>query len=408
MNIRETLLAALRSLRSNGLRSLLTTVGIILGVAAVIILVALGNGMKAGFDAQFSKLANQITVSPATGAVPGGGTARNLTDEDVRALQNPSQAPDIATVTPVMTGSVTLTQGQAQERASMIGSTENYLDILDRTVEAGSWLNQSQEQGDEKVAVLGEQAVGLLWGQSAGIDQAIGSELRINNTTFRVVGVLTPDGQNDNVVLVPFGAARAYLVGNNNGEVNQIIVKSTSADTVNQATAELTTILDKQHYIKNPTDQDFTVHSFTNLLTQRTQFITFLTLFITAIAAISLIVGGIGVANIMLVAVTERTREIGIRKAIGAPRRAILYQFLTEAIMLTGLGGVVGVLIGIGVTLGGAVVVPKLVPSFPTPELTAAPVLIAFIVSLIIGLVAGGYPANRAARMRPIEALRFE
>ena len=131
-------------------------------------------------------------------------------------------------------------------------------------------------------------------------------------------------------------------------------------------------------------------------------------MFITAIAAISLIVGGIGVANIMLVSVTERTREIGIRKAIGAPRRAILYQFLTEAVMLTGLGGVVGVLIGIGVTLGGAVVVPKLVPSFPTPELTAAPVLIAFVVSLGIGLVAGGYPANRAGRMRPIEALRFE
>ena len=189
MNTRETLLAALRSLRSNGLRSLLTTVGIIIGVAAVIILVSLGNGMKSGFDAQFSKLANQITVTPATGAVPGGGTARNLTDDDVRALQNPSEAPDIATVTPVMTGNVTLTQGQAQERASVIGSTENYLDILDRTVEAGSWLNQSQEQGDEKDAVLGEQAVGLLWGQSAGIDQAIGSELRIDNTTFRVVGV---------------------------------------------------------------------------------------------------------------------------------------------------------------------------------------------------------------------------
>jgi putative ABC transport system permease protein len=408
MKLSETLLSALRSVRSNGLRSALTTLGIIIGVAAVIILVSLGNGMKAGFDTQFSRLANQITITSASGAVPGGGVARNLTDQDVTALENTQQAPDIASVTPSMTGSVSLTAGQAQEKASMVGATENYLDILDRSTEVGTWFTPDQESGDAKVAVIGEQAVGLLWGPDANLDQVVGSTLRINHTTFTVTGVLTPDGQNDNVVMVPFGTSRAYLVGNHADEVNQVIVKSTSADTVNLASTEATTILDKQHYIKTPTDQDFTVHANATLLTQRTQFITYLTLFVTAIAAVSLLVGGIGVANIMLVSVTERTREIGIRKAIGATRSAVLTQFLTEAVMLTGLGGVVGVLTGVGITLGAGVIMPKVVASFPAPMLTASPVVIAFAVSLIIGLAAGGYPAYRAARLRPIEALRFE
>jgi putative ABC transport system permease protein len=408
MNLSETVLAALHSLRSNGLRSALTTVGIIIGVAAVIILVALGTGMKAGFDAQFSRLANQITITPATGAVPGGGAARNLTDADVKALEYREQAPDIASVTPSMTGSVSLTAGQAVEKASLIGATENYLDIVDRTTAVGNWFTAAQESGNEKVAILGEQAIALLWGPSANLDQVLGSSLRINSTTFTVVGVLLPDGQNDNVAMVPFGAARAYLVGREAGEVNQMIVKSTSADTVDQATAELTKILDKQHYIKTPADRDYNVHDFANLLTQRTQFITFLTIFITAIAAISLIVGGIGVANIMLVSVTERTREIGIRKAIGATRRAVLKQFLSEAVMLTGLGGLIGVLIGVSGSLGGAIIIPKVVSSFPAPMLTTAPVVISFVVSLAIGLLAGGYPAHRAATLRPIEALRYE
>jgi putative ABC transport system permease protein len=177
---------------------------------------------------------------------------------------------------------------------------------------------------------------------------------------------------------------------------------------VNGAEDEISRILDTRHYIKNPTDRDYTMHAFQNLIQQRGQFITFLTLFTAAVAAISLIVGGIGVANIMLVSVTERTREIGIRKAIGARRSAIMKQFLIETVLLTGLGGLAGVIIGVGVTITSGLVVPKFVPSFPVPVLSYAPVLIAFGVSLAIGLVAGGYPANRAARLRPIEALRFE
>jgi putative ABC transport system permease protein len=407
MTFTETLVAALRSLRSNRLRSLLTTLGIIIGVAAVIILVSLGDGVKAGFDAQFSKLANQITITEAKGAVPGGGTARPLTDQDVSALENPRRTRAIASVTPSMTGSVTLTAGPSTEKAQLVGATYNYLDITARSMTVGNWFTQADVQGNEKQVVIGQDAVSYLWGPHTNLGDVLGKQLRLNHTTFKIVGVLDADGQNDNVAIVPFGAARAYLVGNAN-QVTQIIIKATSATRVNGAEDEISRILDTRHYIKNPTDRDYTMHAFQNLIQQRGQFITFLTLFTAAVAAISLIVGGIGVANIMLVSVTERTREIGIRKAIGARRSAIMKQFLIETVLLTGLGGLAGVIIGVGVTITSGLVVPKFVPSFPVPVLSYAPVLIAFGVSLAIGLVAGGYPANRAARLRPIEALRFE
>ncbi|HEY2206942.1 MAG TPA: ABC transporter permease [Pseudonocardia sp.] len=407
MTLRETFVVALRSLRSNRLRSLLTTLGIIIGVAAVIVLVALGNGVRAGFDAQFSRLANQITVSPATGTVPGGGVARPITDQDVAALQNTSRTPDIASVTPSMTGNVSITAGQATEKAQMVGATYNYLDISARTVAVGNWFTEAQVEGNGRDVLIGQQAAAYLFGDGVNAAGLIGKTIRLNHTNFKVVGVLGADGQNDNVVIVPFGAARAYLVGNAN-QVSQLIVKSTSVNTVKRATAQLQAVLDARHFVRSPTDRDYNIRAFQNLIDQRSQFITFLTIFTAAVAAISLVVGGIGVANIMLVAVTERTREIGIRKAIGAPRRAILKQFLTEAVLLTGLGGLIGVALGVSLAVGGGLVLPHFVPSFPPPIVTALPVLLAFGVSLVIGLVAGGYPANRAAGLRPIEALRFE
>lgn len=256
--------------------------------------------------------------------------------------------------------------------------------------------------------VVGQQALHLLWGSGTIPDRVVGSSIRLGHSTFKIQGVLAPDGMNDNSVIVPIAAAREYLLGDNGGELSQITVRSTSVATLTAAVAEVTGILDTQHLIHSPTSRDFTVTTFTELLNQSTQFINFLTMFIVAVAAISLFVGGVGVANIMLVSVTERTREIGIRKAVGAKTTAILRQFLSEAVMMTGLGGVAGVVLGILITVGGAAFLPSLVPAIPVPILTLEPILIAFCVSLAIGLCAGGYPANRAARLRPIDALRFE
>jgi putative ABC transport system permease protein len=407
MNLGETVVVALRSVRSNRLRSLLTAFGIIIGVAAVIILVALGNGVKAGFDERFSRLANQITVAQITGAVPGGGQARDLTDSDVQALRDKDSAPDIASVTPVSTGNAVLYYNQRQDRARVIGSTADYPEIVDRQAVAGSWFTRAQERNNARVALLGQDVIADLWGPGTSVGQVLGADVRVGRITFKVIGVMERDRQADKAIMMPLGASRAYLLGSGN-VVNQIIIKSTDATTVPAATDQAIRILDDRHHIRDANKRDFNVRAPQQFLEQRSQFLTFLTLFIAAIAAISLIVGGIGVANIMLVVVTERTREIGIRKAIGAPRRAILRQFLIEAVVLTGLGGIVGVGVGVGVAFAGGLLLPQLVPEFPPPVVTAAPIVIAFMVSLVIGLVAGGYPANRAAGLRPIEALRFE
>jgi putative ABC transport system permease protein len=327
----------------------------------VIILVALGSGVQAGFDAQFSRLANQITISKATGAVPGGGTARDLTDQDVAALGNRAQTPDIDSVTPSTTGTAVLVAGQAEKRASLVGATYDYLQVANRTIDTGQWLTPDQARGNAKVVVLGQETVQLLWGRTANLLEVVGKEVRIAHATFRVVGVLGLDKQDDNVAIVPMGAARAYLIGTAN-TVNQIIVKATSAATVPAATDQLTSVLDRQHHIHTADNRDFKVKAYQNLLDQRSQLITFLT----------------------------------------------LTQFLFEAIILTGLGGVVGVLVGVGASAGSGMVLPRFIKEFPAPIVTPSPVVVAFGVSLLIGLVAGVYPANRAARLQPIEALRFE
>jgi ABC-type antimicrobial peptide transport system permease subunit len=401
----ETLRAALRSLLANRLRSLLTTIGIVIGVAAVILLVALGTGMKTHFNEQFSRLANQITITSSSGL--GAGGHHNLTDQDVTALADPHRAPHVLSVSPSMSATVTLTVGQTKAKASLVGATQSYLELTNRKLAAGTWLRPDADTGKQRQAVMGRKAMNQLWG-AVDPHQVVGQNIRIDRTLFEVVGILDSNGQSDNVAIVPFAASRAYLVGNNSGQVDQIVVKATSADTVAQANQEVTTVLDQRHFIREVNQRDFTVSTYTDLLDQSTQFINFLTVFIVAIAAISLLVGGIGVANIMLVSVTERTREIGIRKAVGATRAAILRQFLSEAVVLTGLGGAVGVALGITAALTGGGLLTKASAGFPAPILTPAPVVIAFGVSLAIGLLAGGYPAFRAARMRPIEALRFE
>jgi putative ABC transport system permease protein len=405
VNLAEAFQIALRSLRSNRMRSALTTLGIVIGVSAVIVLVGLGNGIKAGFNEQFGALGNQIQVAKVNGSVPGGGAAKDLKDSDVTALRNPNVAPDIGAVTPMLGGSELIEVNQQQFRAAVQGSTADYLTVVDRELVAGSMFTAEQARSNARVVVLAPNAVATLFGGNAG--EAIGKDVRISRSTFEVIGVVKGNGQQDDAAIMPLGAARAYLVGGND-TVTQIIVQAASVPQVPAALAEVNKVLDSRHSIRDPAKRDFNATALQSLLDQANQFLTFLTLFTVAVAAISLIVGGIGVANIMLVSVTERTREIGIRKAIGARSSAILKQFLIESTMLAAMGGVVGIVIGTAITIAASVIIPAVAPDFGAPTVSPWAIVISFGVSLLIGLIAGGFPANRAARLQPIEALRYQ
>lgn len=401
MNLVEALRIALRALRANRLRSVLTTTGIIIGVSAVIVLVALGNGIQAGFTEQFQSLTTQIQVTPTE----GDPSAQPLTDGDAEALGERRDAPDIVSVTPVVAGSAVLNQpGQPGYRTGITGTTASYADVTDLELVTGTFFDEQQERTKAKVVILGTRPVTELFAGDAGA--AIGERIRIGRTTFRVIGVARPT-QQDDVAYMPLEAARSYVLGGSD-EIDTIILTATSGAAVPAAVEQVNAILDDRHRITDTAERDFNAQAQQDFIDQASQFLTFLTLFTTAIAGISLIVGGIGVANIMLVSVTERTREIGIRKAIGATRRAILQQFLLESTVLAGLGGTLGVLVGLGISFVGGIVLPRAVPDFPAPSVSVGSVVLALTISLLIGLVAGGYPANRAARLRPIEALRYQ
>jgi putative ABC transport system permease protein len=289
-------------------------------------------------------------------------------------------------------------------RTSIFGSSQSYLAAFHRTMAAGNFFTDGDVRTSTRVVVLGDKPVQQLFGGLPAA--ALGQTIRIGRQQFQVVGVLVPNGQNDDVAVMPISATRNYLVGGDD-TVDQIVVEATSQATVPASMNKITNVLMDRHKVNSPAQKDFEVHSNLELLHQYTQLTDVFTLFLVAIAAISLLVGGIGVMNIMLVTVTERTREIGIRKAVGARRKAILKQFLIESTVLAGLGGLAGVVVGVGLSLAGKSVGASF-GQFAPPELSIGSVVLAFTVSLGIGLFFGAYPANRAARMRPIDALRYE
>jgi putative ABC transport system permease protein len=407
MNLREAVFIALRGLRVHRLRSVLTMLGIIIGVAAVILLVAIGQGMQNSVDARIQPLADLITIVPQTGNVPGGSPPKNLIDADVSALQ---KAPDIISATPVTSAPALVETNTTKFRSTIIGSSERWSEVNSRDLQAGSFFDGAQSRSTAKVAVLGPVVATTLFDDPAA---AMGQTVRINHQGFRVIGVMQSYGQQaDKSVILPLNTARRYVFGGGD-ELNQIIVQAQDVAAVPAAEDQVTSILSDRHRIKDPGQRDFEVQSLGSRLQSFNQILRILTLFTAAVAAISLIVGGIGVLNIMLVTVTERTREIGIRKALGATRRAILQQFLVESIVLSSIGGILGILVGVGLSFLGGAIAPTIEPSSGTfssftPVISVPSVIVAFTVSLAIGVIAGGYPANRAARLRPVEALRYE
>jgi putative ABC transport system permease protein len=414
MDPRESLLTALRSLRANKVRAALTMLGIIIGVAAVIAMLSIGQGAQAMITEQIEGLgSNLIYVFPGTleqgGIRQASGSARTLTYEDALALADPLACPSVAAVAPEvsLTGQVVY---KAQNINALIsGVTPEYALVRNYQVAYGEFLAPEHISGRSLVAVLGSGIAETLYG---GLDP-VGQTVRINNITFRVIGVLVSKGgsgfgSQDDVVLVPLTTAqtrlgRTFVRGGT--AVSSISVQAVDAASIDLAIEEISEVLRQRHRIRF--DDDFMVLNQADILSIANQITGVLTIFLGGVAAISLLVGGIGIMNIMLVSVTERTREIGIRKAVGAKRRDILAQFLTEATMLSVTGGLVGILLGW--TL--ASVISQISASSGTPintVLSADSVLLATGFSLCVGLFFGIYPAMRAASLHPIEALRYE
>jgi putative ABC transport system permease protein len=414
MTLTESLRIALRALRANRLRSVLTIIGIMIGVAAVILLVALGNGARTAITGQIEGLgSNLINVIPGTLPRPGspGVAAEPFTQRDVEAISDPSKAPNVAVVVPIASRAGVLRYGSESGVTPTSGTTPDYLRVFNAELSAGTFFTEADVRTSARVVVLGQDPVNELFGgdPNAALDQMI----KIQRQSFKVIGVLTVTGgfgNADDVALIPINTAWNYLLGRRGEDITQLVIQATSPETVQAAEAEVTRILLDSRNITDPSDADFVIASQEDLLEQVGIVTTILTVFLGAIAAVSLIVGGIGVMNIMLVTVTERTREIGIRKAVGARYGAILQQFMIEAIVLSGLGGLLGVVAGVGLsTLAGAVAARRLGPNVDfSPEVSIPSVLLAFGLSVCIGLFFGVYPAQRAAKLRPIEALRYE
>jgi putative ABC transport system permease protein len=424
MLIGETAIIALRSLRANKLRASLTMLGLVIGVAAVIVLVAAGQGVSNSVTVAISTVANNITVVPLTPEVPYGlKNGQPLTEQDVAAV---GKAPDVALITPLVSGSAFGPGGESKRAlvvsgsggkkllsAQVTGTMANWFATNNRQLDAGTYFTPAQVNSGARVTVVGPTVADVLFGSPAA---AIGKTVTLARRQFLVVGVMKDYGRNlDNNLVMPMSAARAGVFGYglNGDQVSEFTATATSSAAAPAAVIEITQILSQRHRITNPLLQDFQVQTLGSRLDTFNQIITLLTDFVPAIAAISLLVGGIGVLNIMLVSVTDRTREIGTRKAVGASDSAILTQFGLEAITLTGIGGLIGVGVGVALVLATGLAAPLLDKSGGVfahfyPVLSLPPILVAFAISLAIGVIAGAYPAWRASRLNPIEALRYE
>jgi putative ABC transport system permease protein len=434
MNLPESARFAVRGVTANKLRSSLTTLGILIGVAAVIILVAVGTGSSAAIQNSISKLgSNTLTVNASQGGTGGrggggggfggggggfrGGASstssttvssgtqiRNavLTLDDAQALTDKSQAPDVESVAPVVSvSSVTATyEGAKHTVGTFTGTSPSYLVNDNDSVQAGSAFSDADYTAHRRVALLGVTvATDLVGGNGLS---AVGQTVQFNGVSFQVVGILTAKGSTgpqdaDDRVIAPLSSVQDTLSGY--GSLSSISVKATSSETVTAATSEVEAILNGRHHVTSAT-ADYSVFSASSILSAATSSTQTFTVLLASVAAISLLVGGIGVMNIMLVTVTERTREIGIRKAIGAGKGDIVGQFLIEAVLLSLFGGIVGVGVGLVGSRFKIVGVQPVVAPYS--------VGLAFGVAVAVGLFFGLYPASRAASLRPIDALRYE
>ena len=414
MNPSESLRVAFRALVANKLRSALTMLGIVIGVAAVVALMSIGRGAQASITSQISSMGtNLIYISPGgttqSGVSGGAGTAASLTWEDADALT--LLVPSANLVAPATQTSAQVWASGVNWRTRVLGVTPEAQQVNNYQVADGEFITKASIDGSSRVAVVGSTIVEKLFADGR---DPIGQSVRINEQQFRVIGVLASKGgtgfmSQDDVVLVPLSTAMNRLMAQRTARggrsVSTIYVQVAGERLIDQAVQEIKDVLRERHRLTTG-DDDFRITTQKDMLAALDQVMGVLTLFLGAIASISLLVGGIGIMNIMLVSVTERTREIGIRKAVGAKRRDILAQFLIESVVLSGVGGVLGIGLGWGLSLLVARIPmgTTSIQGVVTPDIP----ILAFCVSAAIGLFFGLYPANRAARLNPIDALRYE
>ncbi len=405
MLFKECFLMAFSALYANKLRSLLTMLGIIIGVGAVIAMVSVGMGVRSNVQESIASLgSNMLIVSPGSsnrsGPRSAAGSMKTLKYDDAKAIQ--SKVKNIEYLSPSVSSNYQIVNGNQNWNSSVQGITPEYMNIKSLSVESGSFISSDNLQKRERVAVIGTTVASNLFGD----ENPVGKNIRVNNQPFRVIGLLETKGQSsmgqdqDDVVLIPLTTAQERMLGIT--YVQSVSVQVKEAMYMDQVQEDIETLLRQRHKIIGGKEDDFHVRNLTSLMETMTQTTTMITLLLGSVAGISLVVGGIGIMNIMMVSVTERTREIGIRKALGATFSNIMMQFLIESVVIGVVGGIIGIFVGCGLSYMIAAL-----GDFTT-VITWAPIVVSFTFSVGIGLIFGILPARKAARLDPIEALRYE
>lgn len=401
------LFEAWSAMGANKLRTFLTMLGMVIGVGAVILMSSIGEGTQAKVKESIASMGSNLFIvlagsSTSGGARMGSGGVQTLTASDATAI---GELSSIAGAAPVASGTAQIVYQSANWNVQIIGTTPEYLQVRDWVLESGFGFGDSDVRGSTRVAILGKTVVKNLFGD----ENPVGKTIRIKQSPYLVVGVLGSKGQSldgrdqDDTVLVPVSTAQTKLFGSQfKGTVRFIMVEASSEEVMPKAEKEMVQLLRQRHKLRDSAEDDFSIRNLTALANTAAETTKAMSLMLAAIASISLLVGGIGIMNIMLVSVTERTREIGIRIAIGARQREILVQFLLEALMIS----IIGCLIGVGLGVGGAMVAEKFLPI--KTLVTQNSILISFIVATGVGVFFGFYPAYKASKLEPIEALRYQ
>ena len=408
MTTKDIIHETISALTANKVRTSLTMLGIIIGISSVIIMVSIGQGAQSSIQSSIQSIgSNLIIVSPGAtrsfgyGASSGRGAAKTLKVEDVTAISQEVQ--NIAAISPEISSRYQVTAKGTNSNTTVTGVVPTYMSVHNVTVNDGEFISDQQITNRSKVAVIGPTTSDDLFGIGA---EAVGQSIRINGMEFKVVGVTkskggTGFGNQDDMIYIPFTSAQLFLLGDST-YVTSINISATDSSVMTQVQADITSLLLSRHKISNPTNADFNVLNQADIVSAASSVTGIFTILLGAVAGISLVVGGIGIMNMMLTTVTERTREIGLRKAIGAKARDINIQFLIEAVALTVIGGTIGVILGwlvcYGITYFGVL----------ATQISLNSILLAFGVSAAIGIVFGYYPARRASKLNPIEALRYE